>query len=155
MENFRIEKLNAEHLTYFKNLIGLFADVFEMKELCLPTSEYLRDILAKKDFHVFVALKKDAVIGGLTAYTLNQYYSMKPLAYIYDLAISRPHQRKGVGKELIKTTTNYFQRQGYEEVFVQADKTDTYAIDFYRQTNPSGEENVSHFYYLLNKQNHL
>lgn len=148
MENFRIEKLNSENLTYFKDLIDLFADVFEMKEFRLPTSEYLRDLLAKKDFHVFVTLEKDAVIGGLTAYTLNQYYSMRPLAYLYDLAISTLYQRKGLGKELIETATNYFRQRGYGEVFVQAHKTDKYAIDFYRQTNPSDEEDVSHFTYI-------
>ncbi|SFC86891.1 Acetyltransferase (GNAT) family protein [Parapedobacter composti] len=151
MENLRIEKLQAKDLTYFKDLIGLFGDVFEMKAFKLPADEYLSRLLANSDFHVFIALQEDAVIGGLTAYTLNQYYSTMPLAYIYDLAVSRQHQRKGLGQALIQTTTTYFRQQGYEEVFVQVDKVDSYAIDFYRQTSPTEEEDVSHFYYTLRK----
>lgn len=151
MENLRIAKLQAKDLAYFKDLIRLFEDVFEMKAFKLPADEYLSRLLANCDFHVFIALREGTVIEGLTAYTLNQYYCTEPLAYIYDLAVSRQYQRKGVGKALIETTTAYFRKQGYEEVFVQADKADSYAIDFYRQTSPTEEEDVSHFYYTLPK----
>lgn len=149
MENILIKKLEAKDLSLFKGLINLFEEVFEMKPFKMPRDEYLGGLLANSDFHVFIALQKEAIIGGLTAYTLYQYYSTKPLAYIYDLAVSRQHQRQGVGKNLIKTTTVYFQQKGYEEVFVQADKADGYAIDFYRQTKPTKEEDVAHFCYTL------
>ena len=149
MEKTFIKKLRADELIQFKELISLYEDVFEMNAFTLPTDQHLGELLAKSDFHVFIALQDDTIIGGLTAYTLVQYYSTKPLAYIYDLAVSRSYQRKGIGKDLIEATKLYFQQQGYEEVFVQADKADSYAIDFYRKTNPTEEEDVSHFYYTL------
>jgi aminoglycoside 3-N-acetyltransferase I len=40
---------------------------------------------------------------------------------------------------------------GFEEVFVQADEADDYALDFYRTTKPTNEEKVRHFYYSLSK----
>jgi aminoglycoside 3-N-acetyltransferase I len=127
----------------------MFEEVFEMKKFSMPTSEYLGELLGKENFHVFVALKEDSVIGGLTAYTLNQYYSQKPLAYIFDLAVASLWQRQGIGNALIMHTRSYFQQNGYSEVFVQADKIDDYAVDFYRKTKPTEEEDVLHFYYTL------
>ncbi|PRD47996.1 AAC(3)-I family aminoglycoside 3-N-acetyltransferase [Sphingobacterium haloxyli] len=144
-----IKKLSKEDISLFEKLIKLFEDVFEMKSFNMPNVEHLHFLLAKEEFHAFVALDDSCVIGGLTAYTLNQYYSTKPLAYIFDLAVLRTHQRQGLGKELIQQTKVYFKQQGFEEVFVQADNADEYAVDFYRKTYPAQEENVFHFSYFL------
>ena len=99
---------------------------------------------------VFIASSEDKIVGGLTVYVLEQYYHIKPLAYIYDLAVTASFQRKGIGKKLIDAVNNHCREQGFEEVFVQADKIDDYARDFYRKTRPTNEEDVSHFYYTLN-----
>lgn len=151
MKNTLVKKLQADDVADFRRLIVLFEDVFEMKPFRMPDDEYLKGLLAKQDFHVFISLHNQTCVGGLTVYTLHQYYSTAPLAYIYDLAVARPHQRKGIGKHLIRHVTGYFKQEGYEEVFVQADKPDGYALDFYRQTSPTQEEDVSHFYYTLKK----
>ena len=144
-----ILKLNERDLNRFIELIELFGDVFEMKEFKKSSDEYLKNLLCKKDFMVFVAVRENHVIGGLTAYSLDQYYSDRPLAYIYDLAVSKSYQRQGVGKNLIKSFKDFCLENGFEEIFVQADKVDSYALDFYRQTNITGEEQVVHFTYAL------
>lgn len=146
-----IRKLTSEDLDYFVELILVFEDVFEMQNFQLPQKEHLRSVLAQPGFHVFVAIENDAVLGGLTVYTLPQYYATKPLAYIYDLAIRRNRQRQGIGQKLIAEVNRYCLENGYEEVFVQADKVDDYALDFYRLTKPTNEEEVMHFYYKLHK----
>lgn len=130
-EVLRIEKLGSKDLAYFKALIKLFEEVFEMNKLSVPKNEYLSKLLTQERFHVFVALHADTVIGGLTAYTLEPYYGIKPLAYIFDLAVSRHWQRKEVGSRLIARTKSYFRENGYEELFVQAHKIDKHAINFY------------------------
>ncbi|MDX3912993.1 MULTISPECIES: GNAT family N-acetyltransferase [Olivibacter] len=71
------------------------------------------------------------------------------MAYIFDLAVASLWQRQGIGNALIMHTKSYFRQNGYSEVFVQADKIDDYAVDFYRKTNPTEEEDVLHFYYTL------
>lgn len=48
-------------------------------------------------------------------------------------------------------TNDYCRREGFEEIFVQADKVDDYAIDFYRSTNPTTEQQVVQFSYVLMK----
>jgi ribosomal protein S18 acetylase RimI-like enzyme len=143
-------KLTSEDLNYFSQLIRLFEDVFEMKDFTMPDEEYLRTLLNRKDFMVFIATSGDEVVGGLTAYTLHQYYRSTPLVYIFDLAVERKYQRQGIGTQLIATINDYCRKEGVEEVFVQADRVDDYALDFYSSTGAVGED-VVHFYYPLNR----
>lgn len=148
--NIKVKKLDTTELTDFVALIKIFENVFEMRNLKIPPEKHLRDLLADEKFMVFVALDEDLnVVGGLTAYVLVQYYSTRPLVYIYDLAIRADLQRKGIGKKLVTSIKNYCAATGMEEVFVQADKVDDYALDFYRKNNPTAEEDVSHFYFTL------
>ncbi|WP_080780696.1 GNAT family N-acetyltransferase [Chryseobacterium phocaeense] len=147
--NLELKILQPENIREFKDLIAVFEDVFEMKDFSCPSQVHLQKLLGQETFYVIIAKSNDQIIGGLTAYVLDQYYSEKPLAYIYDLAVLTNHQRKGIGRKLIRFTNQFFNEKGFEEVFVQADEIDDYAIDFYRQTNPTEEENVRHFYYKL------
>jgi len=65
------------------------------------------------------------------------------------VAVLTEYPRKGVGRKLIAFTKEYCREKGFEEIFVQADKVDDYAIDFYRSTMPTTEEQVIHFNYSL------
>ncbi len=144
-----IQLLKSTDLNKLKELILVFENVFEMKQFELPSDTHLQKLLDKETFFAVISLVEDRIIGGLTGYILDQYYSEKSLAYIYDLAVLTEYQRKGVGRKLIKFTNEYCKQKGYEEVFVQADEIDDYAIDFYRSTKPTAEEKVVHFYYTL------
>ncbi|WP_018476242.1 GNAT family N-acetyltransferase [Pontibacter roseus] len=147
-----ILKLEQQDIHHFIALVHVFEDVFEMEPFAIPDTEYLQALLAKPDFMAFAALEQNTVVGGLTAYVLHQYYSVMPLVYIYDLAVKRDFQRQGIGSRLIQSVTDYCQQRGFEEVFVQADKVDDYALDFYRSTGAT-EEQVVHFYYPLHPKN--
>lgn len=146
-----IRKLEPSNISEFILVINLFEDVFEMENFSIPKTSYLQKLLEKDSFYVFAAFSGQRVVGGLTSYVLDQYYSEKPLAYIFDLAVDTEMQRKGVGKELIKYTKQYFRMRGFEEVFVQADQIDQNAVSFYRSTKPTEEEKVAHFYYTLSR----
>ncbi|PJZ38422.1 AAC(3)-I family aminoglycoside 3-N-acetyltransferase [Leptospira levettii] len=143
------KKLSANELKEFIELILVFEDVFEMKEFQMPNQAYLQSLLERDDFFVFVSVIEGKVVAGLTAYLLRQYYSEKPLVYIYDLAVQTHLQRKGIGKSLIASINSYCKEKGMEEVFVQADLADDYALDFYKSTGGRAED-VVHFYYPLN-----
>lgn len=147
--NLELQILQSDNIKEFKDLIVIFENVFEMKNFNLPSELHLQKLLNQETFYVVTARANNKVIGGLTVYVLDQYYSDKPLAYIYDLAVLTNYQRKGVGRKLIAFTNQYFKEKGFEEVFVQADEVDNYALDFYRLTNPTEEEKVRHFYYKL------
>lgn len=144
-----IKILSHQDIDDFVALIAVFAEVFEMKNFVKPNIDYLKNILTKPNFITVVAKKGNSVVGGLTVYILDQYYANKPLAYIYDLAVLKQFQRHGIGKALIKYLTDHCKENDFEEVFVQADRIDSYALDFYRSTKPTNEEDVIHFYYSL------
>ncbi len=145
----QVRRLDQRDLDKFLALIGVFEEVFEMKGFKIPGEKYLQALLAKEDFFVFVALLEEKVVGGLTAYTLQQYYSERPLAYIYDLAVLSRYQRQGIGKLLMEGISTFCKGIGMEEVFVQADQVDQHAIEFYQATGGIAEQ-VVHFYYPLN-----
>lgn len=143
------KKLVTGDLNSFIEVIRLFEDVFKMKDLVMPDEDYLQGLLEKNDFFVFAAFSDEKVVGGLTAYTLYQYYSKSPLVYIYDLAVAVKFHRQGIGKMLIGNIKNHCKEIGIEEIFVQADEEDIHAIEFYRSTGATAEK-VVHFYYPLN-----
>lgn len=149
MTDINIKKLEPHDLDKFIEPVRLFENVFEMKHFTMPPAGHLENLLKRNDFYVFAAFKDNHVVAGLTAYVLEQYYSEKRLAYIFDLAVARSWQRQGIGKKLIQAITLFCGERGFEEVFVQADRIDAHAVNFYRKTRPSEEEDVIHFYYLL------
>ncbi len=148
-----IKIVTADNLNELKELILVFENVFEMENFKMPNDNHLQGLLNKETFVAIVAKTESKVIAGLTVYVLDQYYSEKPLAYIYDLAVLTEYQRIGIGKKLIAFTTDFCKQKGFEEVFVQADVVDDYALDFYRSTVPTKEEQVIHYSYNLRGDN--
>ncbi|MCW3070717.1 MAG: GCN5-related N-acetyltransferase [Bacteroidetes bacterium] len=145
----KIEKLDHKDIEKFTELVFLFEDVFEMKDFKIPARAHLQQLLDKDDFFVFVALLDNKVVGGLTSYIMQQYYSTSPLVYIFDLAVKREVQWKGIGKMLIVGNNEYCKSIGAEAVMVEADEVDDYAVKFYRSTGAVGQK-VIHFDYLMN-----
>ncbi len=146
--NVTIEKLDHNGISKFTQLIRLFEEVFEMKNFIIPDEIYLKQLLEKDGFFVFVALLGNEVVGGLTSYIMQQYYSKSPLVYIYDLAVKTELQRKGIGKQLIAGNNIYCKSFGAEAVMVEADEADNHAIKFYHSTGATPEK-VIHFDYFL------
>lgn len=143
-----IQKLSPYQLDDFIKLLEIFKDVFQMKNFERPSTEHLLGLLAKEDFYVFVAVSEGSIVGGLTAYSLMQYYSEAPLVYIYDIAVSKRFQNKGIGKKLILGIKEYCQQMDVEEIFVHAVESDEHVLDFYRSTGAQSQK-VFHFYYPL------
>ena len=143
-----IHKIGPYQTDAFIELLDVFEDEFEMKNFHSPHTKHIEALLQKDDFFVFVAVSEGKIVGGLTAYSLTQYYSEAPLVYIYDIAVLKKYQRKGIGKKLILGIKDYCSEMGVEEIFVQADNEDEHALDFYRSTGAK-ESKVTHFTYPL------
>ncbi len=144
----QIKKLSTGDLDQFTALINVFEEVFEMENFLTPDQDYLENLLKNQNFMVYVAVFDERVIGGLTAYVLPSYYVQSSEVYIYDLAVDTPFQRKGTGRKLIDAIKADCQALGLKEVFIQAEKIDQHAVDFYHATGGKSAD-VVHFSYPL------
>jgi aminoglycoside 3-N-acetyltransferase I len=52
--------------------------------------------------------------------------------FIYDIAVRKEEQRKGVGRRLMTALLESAAAAGINEAFVPADNEDLHALDFYR-----------------------
>ena len=146
MEVVDIKKLSPSDTEDLKELLLLFRDVFEWPAFSVPPEAHLRKVLSAPQQLVFTAWRQGVLVGGLTAYVLPEFETESSLVYIYDLAVDTQHQRKGIGTQLIAAVKDYCKREGFIELFVQADEADDYAVEFYRKTG--GEElKVAQFSY--------
>jgi len=148
--NEQIKRLEVDDIEKFMELVCLFEEVFEMKDFVIPPKEHLQNLLAQKSFLVFAALQDDKVIGGITAYSMTQYYSACDAVFIYDVAVAKNMQRRGIGKKLIAELNSHCKQAGAEVTFLEADEPDEYAIEFYRSTGAVQEKGYF-FSYPLNK----
>jgi aminoglycoside 3-N-acetyltransferase I len=144
-----INIIQTNELEDLKTLISIFEEVFELEDFIMPNDLHLQKLLNKETFLALTAKTESRIIGGLTVFVLDQYYSARPLAYLYDLAVETESQRKGVGKKLIEFTVQYCKENGFEAVFVQAEQEDNHAVDFYRSTKFSSEIQAVQFEYDL------
>ena len=142
-----IKKLSPYDIEDFLKLISVFESVFEWENFSSLSILHLQKVLNQPYFFVFVAKLEQTVVGGLTGYVLEMYETEKPSAYLYDLAVTTTHQRKGIGKLLLAHLNSYGKKNGFGEVFVHAEMEDLEAVSFYKKTGPSNELNATHFTY--------
>jgi aminoglycoside 3-N-acetyltransferase I len=143
---FEIKKLTKEDLPIFTSMINLFNLVFEEEHPTIGSEANSQRLLDDDRFIVLVALANNEVVGGLTAYELQKYYSDMSEIFIYDLAVKPEYQRMGVGKNLIQSLKAHCIKHGIKEFFVMAHAEDEHAIEFYRATGGRSEKVVNFVY---------
>ncbi|MEO8111818.1 MAG: GNAT family N-acetyltransferase [Ginsengibacter sp.] len=150
----KIEILKLQHndIDDFSNLIKIFEKIFEWQNILFPSKTHLQKVIDNPRFIAFVAKAHNKLIGGLTAHILDRYDTEKPSAYIYDIAVLTDFQRKGIGKLLIAGLSDYCEKNGFSEVFVQAETGDIEAVNFYRTTPISSELKATHFTYSFENE---
>lgn len=151
--NTKISKLTSTDIDDFSRLVQIFDQVFEWQLSSIPDSSHLQKVISNSRFIAFVAKANNEVIGGLTAHVLDRYDAEKPSAYLYDLAVLSAQRRKGIGKQLVAALNEHCRKNGFSEVFVQAEAEDLQAVDFYKTTPITDEMKAIQFTYSL-EENH-
>lgn len=131
--DYSVRRLTKNDLETMRLLNVLFGEVFEDHENYhdhKPSDDYLRDVLENENTIVVVAFQGNEVVGGLVAYVLDKFERQRREVYLYDLAVSTAHQRKGIGRRLIDELKIIARELGAYVVFVQADEGDE-AVAFY------------------------
>jgi aminoglycoside 3-N-acetyltransferase I len=141
--SFKISRIQENDTKRFIEFVELLNEVFEEPNK-VASKRQLKKLLSRRDFHAVVAIKEDKIIGGLTAYELERYYTDKSELYIYDIAVKTELHNQGIGKELINYLKDYSTNNGIETIFVEAHSEDEQAVKFYESTFGKSEK-VDHF----------
>jgi aminoglycoside 3-N-acetyltransferase I len=142
-KDFDVVKLQQKDSSLFVELVELFNTVFE-EASNIASEKQLKKLLNKSDFHAIVIIKNNKIIGGLTAYELEKYYTDKKELYIYDIAVKTAFHNQGIGKTLMTYLKKYATKNNIESIFVQAYSEEEQAVRFYESTIGSGKT-VEHF----------
>jgi len=127
----RSKRLTTGDRQLARALFAVMAEVFE--EECEELSDaYLDRLLAREEIWAIAAFDGDEIVGGVTGHTLPMTRTETAELFIYDIAVHRDHQRKGVGRHLLTELREQAAAAGIGEVFVPADNDDLHALDFYR-----------------------
>ena len=143
-----IKKLNDD-IAALKQLISLYAEVFETPVFTMPDDPYLKGLLQNPVQFFVIALKDKTIAGGLTAYILPSVYRPSPDIYLYDIAVKKNLQRSGIGTLLMHRLFEEGKKLDVPEVFVQADNVDRHALNFYKKLGGHAETGVTHFSYII------
>jgi aminoglycoside 3-N-acetyltransferase I len=139
-----IKHLTATDYPKLIELLDVYKEAFGLTEFNLPSADYLHGLLSHPTMLFNVAIRSGKVVGGLTAFTMPSVYYPGSELYIYDFAIRPAFQREGIGSALLKDLRAWCTRNGIKEIFVQADRPDRHAIEFYKK-NGGIPEDVIHF----------
>lgn len=142
----RYRQLTDRDLPSMKALLRVFGCAFgeaDTYQRAVPSDAYLAGLLAKDHFIALAALSDETVIGGLAAYVLDKFEQDRREIYIYDLAVSAAHRRKGVATGLIETLRRIAAERDAYVIFVQADLADAPAIALYEKLGT--KETAHHF----------
>jgi len=141
-----IHKLNPNDPGLMESLLSLFGEAFDEPDTynsARPDQSYFRELLSNQMFVALVALEEECVIGGLAAYELPKFEQERCEYYIYDLAVSAEHRRKGIATALIDELRAIAAARGAHVIFVQADYGDEPAIALYTKLGTRAD--VMHF----------
>jgi aminoglycoside 3-N-acetyltransferase I len=143
---YAVRSLGAVDAAAMRSLLAVFADAFDDKPTycdAQPDSAYLERLLAGDSFIALAAFEGAEVVGGLAAYDLRKFEQERSEIYIYDLAVSETHRRRGIATALIEELKRIATARGAYVIFVQADLVDAPAIALYSKLGT--REDVLHF----------
>ncbi len=148
-----IRQLTPSDIELMNALLIHFGEVFNDANTYTkkrPRADYLKHLLSGDSFIALVALDGKEVVGGIAAYELKKFEQERSEFYIYDLAVSSEHRRKGLATGLIQTLRSIAAERGAYVIFVQADTDaeDEPAIALYSKLGM--REDVVHFDILVN-----
>jgi aminoglycoside 3-N-acetyltransferase I len=144
--DYTYQQLTGADMARLKDLLRVFGEAFEEVDTyqhAVPSDEYLSRLLAKPHFIALVAIKGEAVVGGIAAYELEKFEQERREIYIYDLAVLEGHRRKGIATGMINELRSIAAERNAYVIFVQADLGDGPAIALYESLGT--KETALHF----------
>ena len=129
-----IRVLTPDDVALLEAMSTMFGDAFDEIDTYTesrPRADYLRQLLDSDNFIALVALKGDAVVGGIAAYELPKFEQERREIFIYDLAVAAGHRRQGIATAMLEEIKTVAAVRKAYLVFVQAELGDTPASELY------------------------
>jgi len=143
MNEVQTRRLTSGDRELARRMFVMMAEVFEEQNerVC---DGYIDRVLNREEFWAIAAFIGDDIVGGLTAHTLPMTRAEASEVLLYDLAVRRDYQRRGVGRQLLTTLREAAADGGIQDVFVAADTSDMHAVRFYTALG-GVSSSVTHF----------
>jgi len=145
---FTFKKLITTEVSLAKALFIWFQEDDGEEQVLIPSDHYLRNLLAREDFHVVVAMDKDKIIGGLTAYELPMYKEQVNEIFLYEIGVDEAYRKKNVGTDLIVFLKKIAAERGIPEMYVGTDMRNIAAQKLYAKTGGNFEQIAWYVYNL-------
>lgn len=132
----RISHLQSSDVPLMLDMLTLFGEAFDEVDgfaRARPRADYLERLLGGNLFIALAAIEDGQVVGGIAAYDLPKFEQERSEIYIYDLAVSEAHRRRGIATAMILELKKVAAARGAHVIFVQADVADGPAVALYRK----------------------
>ena len=149
--NLRIEKLGKNQTAAAVELFRLFQTDDGIDVPDEVSDNYLKNLLARTDFHVLAAFDGENLIGGLTAYELAKYKTEVREMFLYELVVDKNYRRKQAASRLIDFLKNICSEKEISEIFLLTENSNFAARNLYLKTDGVPVETVL-FKYELSKE---
>ena len=110
----------------------------------IPDEEYLKQLLGRPDYYVYVALFNEKVIGGFTAYELQMFNKKRKEVFLYEIGVNEMYRRMNVARELIERLKSDCKANDIESIFVGTSADNEGAIRLY-ESSGGRRENIPWF----------
>jgi len=148
---FNIEKLGAGGLELAKELILFFQQDDGISYPVVPSDDYLSSLLSKDSFHIIVALKDNALIGGATGYELDMYKKEVKEMFLYEIAVRPEYRGNGIGRALINGLKQICAERNIDEMYVGTTKSNQAAINLYSSAGGEQVPDITWFVYQIER----
>lgn len=99
-----------------------------------PTIRHLRHFLAQDANYLIVASAGSAPVGFLTAYRMSALSCDASMVYIFEIEVAPPHQRQGIGKQMVNLLKALCQEDDVEDMWVGTENDNIAARRLYEST---------------------
>src|SRR6476469_2777728 len=126
--------LSPNDVELMEGMLDMFGEAFDEVETysgARPSTAYHEHLLKSDSFIALAALFDGKVVGGIAAYELKKFEQERSEIYIYDLAVSERHRRKGIATKLILELKRIAAQRGAYIIYVQTDLVDDAAQHLY------------------------
>ena len=139
--SYTIEKLTSSDLAHACQLMEAW---WENGKSTKPDQSYLHSLLSKDDFHLYVAIADNKVVGGLSAYELVMFNRKETEMFLYEIGVEKDYQRHGIARALINALKTTCHEKSISEIFVATSLENEAAKNLYLSTG--GEEEIAPIY---------